>query len=510
MKKITYYITVLAVTGGIFLTGCTGSFDEINTDPDRPTPDQVPNTNVLAFCERYASSALFDSWFDLNESCGFAGQVAKMQYTEEGYYNFRPNVNNNSWYYCYRLLGNLQGIIDKATVGEEVNMAAAADIFYCQIMQITTDRWGDVPYTEALKYDQGIKTPAYDTQESIYTDLLKRLKADADAIGTGSDKLGDGDVMLSGDLAAWKKYCNSLRLRIAVRASKKSPELAKATIEEILGNPNKYPLVATNDDNIFFQKVWGQEYKEPWSEYYATRKQEYCVSKTLIDKLKELDDPRLAVYALPTDAWTAWEKDKTGAEPVKYNGYQNGTKLYATTNACSKIGDRFMFKGSVGTGFTPYLRSCETFFNIAIAAKEGFNTGTYGDAEANYKKAVVLSLEENGVSASDAEAYVTTGGGKYDGTDAQLYTQFWISLFKQGMEAWSVYRFSGYPTENVVAPDNYYDSTHSKYHVPPLVYPYPDTEANLNAANESKADEGTKDYFWGRQMWWDTRTIQYN
>lgn len=487
MKKYISLIIVSVLGAVTIFSGCTSSFDEVNTDPDRPT--KVPATNLLAFCEEYASENLFDEWFDLNECSGFSGQISKLMYNDEGYYNFRPNVNNNSWYYCYRVISNLQALIDRSEEEGAVNMGAVATIFQCQIFQIVTDRWRDAPFTEASLYET-IKTPAYDTQENIYPALLERLKTAADALGTGTDEIGEGDVMLGGNLTAWKRYCNSLRLRIAMRISAVDATLAKATVEEIMANPAVYPVIDSNDNNVFFT-TWGTEYNEPWADYYHQRANEYGVSKVMIDKLKSLSDPRLSIYATPTAA------SATAGTP-EYVGYPNGLKTQAIVANYSRIGTRFMARTNY-EGFTPYFRSCETYFELAEAAKKGYATGI--TAEAAYNKAVELSLTENSVSTSDITSYLA-GSAKYDGSDEQLFTQLWISLFKQGMEAWSCYRRSGYPTENKVAPDSYYPG----HNCPPLRYTYPDTELNLNTANASAAQANIVDDFWGQQMWWDTRT----
>lgn len=481
MEKYISKIAMLLLTGTMTFVGCTSSFDEVNTDPDRPT--DVPATNMLAFCERYASDSMFDEWFDLNESSGFAGQISKLMYTEEGYYNFRPNVNNNSWYYCYRVISNLQDVIDKSKKEGNVNMEAVATVFQCQVFQVVTDRWRDVPFTEASSYET-IKTPKYDTQETIYPALLEKLKVAADALGTGDDEIGSGDILLGGDLDAWRRYCNSLRLRMAMRISDVASATAKVTVEEILGNPAKYPLVDSNESNVFFT-AWGTEYNEPWADYYRNRANEYGVSETLVNKLKSLSDPRLSVYATPASANS------------QYVGYPNGLKAYATVSGVSKLGTRFMARDNF-EGFTPYFRSSETYFEIAEASLKGYNTGT--SAEEAYNKAVRLSLEENGIPEAEIVSYLS-GSAKYDGTKEQLFTQLWISLFKQGMEAWSSYRRSGYPTENKVAPDSYYPG----HNTPPFRYTYPDTELNLNPGNAKPAQAEIVDYFWGKQMWWDTR-----
>lgn len=484
MKQFIKYIALSALALSLF--ACTKSFKEVNTDPDRPGADLVPSTNVLAYAERYASDNLFDEWFDLNESCGFSGQIAKWMYTEEGYYDFRPNVNDNSWAICYLVAANLQAIIDREAEGS--NMWAAATIFQCNIFQIISDRWGNVPYSEAGKLaKEGISSPKYDKQSDIYPDLLKRLKAAVAALDESGDALGAGDVMLGGDIALWKKYGNALRLRIAARIAAIDPTHAQTAFEEIAAAG----IPADNDDNIFFS-AWGNEYGEPWADYYLTRQQEYGISSLMVNTLKNLSDPRLPVYACQTADFVA---GVAGAE--EYAGYQVGKKATASPAKCSKLGDRFMKKDGLD-GFSPWLRSCEPYFAISYAASKGWNAGM--TQKAAYEKAVTLSLKENGIDDAAIAAYLA-GAGAYDGSQEQLFTQWWISLYKNGQEAWSVYRMSGYPAGNVIAPDSKYP----EHDVPPMAYSYPDTEANLNNVNYAPEAAAEIDYFWGKKMWWDVR-----
>lgn len=483
MKKYIKQLYVLLLVSSLMTAGCTDSFDEVNTDPDRPTT--VDATNILAHCLRDASDNLFDEWFDLNECSGFAGQISKLSYTEEGYYNFRPNVNNSSWAICYLIISNLNDIIAMSQEDKSKNMEAVATIFQCQIFQITTDRWRDIPYTEACQLET-IKKPKYDKQEDIYPDLLAKLKVAADALDENGDDIGSGDVLYGGSINKWKRYCNSLRLRMAMRISGVSKDLARSTVEEILGNPAKYPLIEENSQNAFF--TWGNEYPEPWADYYRERANEYGTSELMVNKLKSYNDPRLSVYALPTA-----NSEKEGNP--EYSGYPNGKKVYATVANYSKVGKRFMQDLA---GFTPWFRACETYFEIAEANKLGFATGI--SAEDAYNKAVRLSLEENGIAEDDITSYLANEA-KYNGTDKQLFEQLWISLFKQGMEAWSCHRRTGFPTDNAVAPDCYYPG----HKCPPMRYGYPDTEANLNTENYKIANASVVDYFWGSAMWWDTR-----
>jgi len=490
--KIKYLskISLLLLFSMIIATSCTSSFDEVNTDPDSPTT--VAPTNELANVIYQSSSDFFDEWFDLNESCTFSGQICKLQYIDESRYEFRASTNNNEWYYLYRTQNTVVDLIKNAQAAGNTNLSNVGKIWKAQLAQITTDRWRDVPYSDMCKASTGTYSPKYDTQETIYPALLSLLKEAADslALSSATGSLGTGDVLYSGDLTKWKKYCNSLRLRIAMRISGIDPTLAKSTVEEILKNPATYPIITSNDDNAFYK--W-TGVSEPWAAYYLTRPDEYGVSDVMINTLSSLKDPRLPVYALPTKADTL---------ATTYRGYVIGDTAEAVVSKYSHIGTRFMAHDGL-TGFTPYFRACETYFTISEANMLGWNTGSYGTQESAYDKAVTLSLTENSVSDADIATYLA-GKGKYDGTSNQLYLQEWISLFKQGMEAWSLYRRTGVPTSNYIAPGSTY-ALAKTHKTPPLRYPYPQTELDLNTINVKSSNADVVDNYWGKPMWWDLR-----
>jgi hypothetical protein len=274
-----------------------------------------------------------------------------------------------------------------------------------------------------------------------------------------------------------------LRLRLAIRISGVNNTLAKSTIEEVLGNPTKYPIMGNNDDNAMFWWPGASPYEEPWYVDSKTR-DDHAVSDVLVNALKDLSDPRLPVYAIPA------KDDGT------YKGFTIGAKAQPALTSISRIGTKFRKDPA---GFSPFMRYAEVMFHVAEAAKKGYTTGT--TAEAAYNKAVTASLLENEVAAADITAYLA-GKGKFDNTLDQIYLQEWIALFKQGMEGWSLYRRTGVPKTHYVAPGSAYTGHNS----PPFRYPYPANEMTYNKDNASPFVAEVVDNFWGKKMWWDTRT----
>ncbi|HOR10199.1 MAG TPA: SusD/RagB family nutrient-binding outer membrane lipoprotein [Bacteroidales bacterium] len=484
MKRYILKLGILAVFSAFILTSCTESFPEVNTDPDRAK--DAPATNVLAFTLRYYGSTFFDPWADMNELSTYAGYLTKIQYIDEARYNFRPGVVENHWYYGYILLNNINEIKKKAIADGADNLLGVAKVMEVLIVQNMTDRWRDIPYSDAIKMAEGVLLPTYDTQEQIYPALLAVLAEANTLLSTpaAADQLGDGDLLYHGSVKAWQKLANSLRLRLAMRISGVAPDVAKQVVETILGNPAANPVMTANKDNAMIVWPGTSPYEEPW---YADSKgrDDHGVSDVLVDALKDLEDPRLPVYALPATA------------DGEYRGFIIGALAQPSLPTISRIGTRFRKDPA---GFSPVFRYAEVEFCIAEAAKKGWATGT--TTQEAYEAGVRASLEENGIDNADIEAYLTTGKGKFEDTFEQIYWQQWIALYKQGMEGWSLYRRTGVPTTHYVAPGSPYPG----HNAPPFRYPYPDNEGTLNGANSKTFRDQVVDNFWGKQMWFDQRT----
>jgi len=500
MKKYIQNLAYGIVFSMLMFAGCTDKFEEINTDPDRP--QIVAADNLLAWCIWQTSAHFYDRWFMLDEPASFAGYVAKMSYIDEARYRFRPDVQNTNWQNFYRILLNLRDVQARAKEMGYKNLELAAKTMEIGAVQIATDRWRDIPYSDALKLAEGSLYPSYDRQEDIYPALLALAKeiGDAFAAGEGDDDISDGDLLYSGDMSQWRRYANSLRLRFAIRISEVSSALAKQHIEEILTNPSKYPLIDNNDDNAFFWWDANDNTRyEPIANAYRTRKTEFCAPDLLVNHMLQRNDPRIGVYFTPTpSSQNPNDPDYHDGAPL-YRGYIIGAGINPPAKNYSVWGHRF---GIDLGGFSPYYRAAEVYFHIAEAAMLGFNTGGISAEEA-YNEAVMLSMEENGVSETDAEEYLS-GDGEFDNTKKKIWYEEWVALFKQGMEGWTLYRRTGTPENHYIAP-GCAATLRNNHNVPPFRSPYPATERDLNTEKNKPFNKEVVDNFWGKQMWWDTR-----
>ena len=143
---------------------------------------------------------------------------------------------------------------------------AAALTCRAELTQVFTDRFGEMPYSEATKAGEGILRPKFDDQQSIYKEIIKDLKTAADYFKAGhKDPIGSVDPLFAGNVDRWKKFCNSLRLRVAIRISNVDQAGATAIISEVLGNPAAYPITQSFKDAA--EVTYGGE-GTPWTIAY--------------------------------------------------------------------------------------------------------------------------------------------------------------------------------------------------------------------------------------------------
>jgi hypothetical protein len=478
-------VSILACTL-IFFCACTKDFDKMNTNPNSATV--VPATNVLGSAELSSMFTLFDTRLDCYYAGAYSGYIGAPDY------EYRVDINNSMWRSMYT---NMTYAVDAMRLAKDEkndNLYAAALTFKAYNAQKTTDMWGAVPYSEAFKLQDGIIYPKYDTQEVIYNAILAELKTAADMFSMAGSPIGAGDFFLNGNITKWMKLCNSLRLRVAIRMS--SADAAKATIviQEVLGNPTKYPIMTANSDNAYWyfpgvspdQEIW---YRSMGTVGGAPKKSGWRLQQPIIDALQNNNDPRLPVYA---------DKNSWG----KYSGHRFGPNEKSDTlnnnfNR-SNIGDWFM---NDPKGFVPYMNCAEVYFCLAEAYQRGLVTG---NARAAYEAGITKSCEESGKIASPAittfltQPEVAWGSGTTTNLQ-KIALQKWICLFKQSVEGWSEARRTDVPLLTSITIN--YASSHNR---PPFRMAYADEEKTLNTNFPFNIVE--KDIFYGTQMWWDKRT----
>ena len=472
MKRNKIYVA--AMTGlMVIASSCTKNFEEINTNPN--APDEAPMTNVLGYVISSLGYRFGET--EMIYPGSFAGHITKANYTDAVVYSGKPS--SSIWTGCYSTVSrNANAIINEAIDKGNVNMQAAAMVLKAYALQMVTDVYGPCPYFEAGKGDEGLIHPVFDTEEAIYNDLFDQLESASmlfteDPLG---GLLGDGDLLFGGDIANWKKFSNSLQLRMAIRISNVKPQLATEVIGRILGNPDAYPVFESNEDNAALIFPGDEEWMEPWTSAFRSIG-DNRMAKPLVDSLLSYDDPRIAYYADTTASGT-------------YEGLEVGEEGLKT----SKPGPLFIDNPA---GPVKFLTYAELQFIMAEAGLRGLVTL---DAQQAYEAGITASMKEYGIEDADIAAYLQGPKVVWKGEVDQVNIQKWLSLFHQSWEAWAEMRRTDIPRLKPAA-----NSEKPGHNRPPFRFCYPETEISLNSANiPASVDE--EDTYWGYQVWWDTRT----
>jgi hypothetical protein len=497
MKPTRFPVALVSVVL-LSTTACETDLTGLNTNPNSPT--SAPATSLFTNATVTTIGRFNGGFQTLSMTSLFAQHVAQVQYVEEDRGRLRTEVIDGLFAALYvNELEDYQKVIDIGKAGNQPNISGPALVMQSWVFQNMTDLWGDIPYTEALKGDVpgGPLTPAYDTQKDIYYGLLKTL-TDASAAMTGAGaNLGTADPIYGGDAAKWKKFANSLRARMAMRIQKADAAKATAELQAAFGAAGG--VMTSNDDNAMLAWPGDGVFDNPWAATFSTR-DDHRVSKTLLDTMLVLQDPRVPIYAQPTKA-----------DPTRYAGLQNGLDNVLVVpffNTTSRIGEIFYpgttsygtFGSAAGKQTPSYLMTfAEVSFIRAEAAER--NIGGQTGAKAHYDAGVRASILQWGGTDAEADAYLQRPGVAYVAGATglqQIGLQKWIAFFTQGSEAWSDWRRTGNPASIKMGPRAYPD-------VPtiPRRIPYSSNEQSVNKASLTAAitRQGADTYH--TRMWWD-------
>lgn len=455
------------------MTACTGEFATINTNPNTPT--MASADLFMPHGIQTAVNAYWGGSLGMDVGDGFSQQWARIQYTDIDQYTVTNDVANTGWQNLYiESMADYQRIYKIGQETGNTNYQAVAMIMRSFAFSVLTDIYGDIPYKQALQGLEGTLQPKYDAQKDVYAGLVAELKTAGEMIDVADkSKVIGGDILLNGDLTKWRKFANSLSLRVLNRMLGKAdaPIDVKGDIERILKDPAKYPVLSANADNIQLVYLSAAPSNNPVNENRKTR-DDHRVGATLVNKLKGLNDARLAVYAnLPAD----------GGD---YKGVPNGLSA-SDANALglsktSKVGNYFVAATAPGV----LMSYAELQFIKAEFAYKGITAA--GDAATNYTNGITASFGQYGLTVPTA--YLTANALK-TGTDAytQIMDQKWIALFGQGVEAWTEYRRTGLPALQPAV-------INTNGGIIPTRLPYPGSEESLNAVNfnEALARQGGK------------------
>jgi hypothetical protein len=231
----------------------------------------------------------------------------------------------------YNNLRNVQKMYEEA---ERVNAPvyiALSKFFRAYYFYELTLRFGDIPYSQALKAESdGLYTPEYDTQETVFTGILQELK-EADEILAGDGSVIDGDIIYNGDGNRWRKLINSFRLKVLMTLSNHTVVGSLNIAGEFNSIATGKPLMNSLADNgqLVYLDQQGNRYPQfnaQWSGYY--------MDDTFIQRMRERRDPRLFIFSSQTN------KGKTDGKAIDdFSSYEGGDPAAPYSEAIIKVSE---------------------------------------------------------------------------------------------------------------------------------------------------------------------------
>ncbi|WP_205164641.1 MULTISPECIES: SusD/RagB family nutrient-binding outer membrane lipoprotein [Arenibacter] len=500
--------------------GCTEDFEEINKNPN--FPEQASSELLLPGVLRQMAY----NWGNQGWEEGFTvvQYGARLQFTSGDRYNWSPT--SDPYNSCYDGLRDIENIIrDNKENPDRQNYYGVGLIVKSWIYSYLTDAYGDVPYTDAIKgiSDDNI-TPEFTPQQQIYDGILADLKA-ANAALTGADNIS-GDILYGGDVLKWRKFANSLRLRLLMRISDVDNSKAVAGMSEIMGDLSTYPIFGSNADAALLQ--WNPDNPQPKYDTRSGSFDEVRLSLTLETRLKELNDRRLIVFAQPTsNSGKGIYSDNIDDYVGMPNGLDDEAALsYSPSGNPDEVGSNFISRIGILLG----CRACNVELASATASQTiimDYSELQYILAEARERNFITVgdaaTYYENGIRASfsyyldrinaggwneiaadlqafDLDAYIAQTTVAYLGTAGEklekIALQKWISLFYTGFEAWSDWRRTGMPE---VIPG--VDAGNDK--LVPVRFQFPNEVKSTNNANYQQAVTRMGGDDLNTRLWWD-------
>ncbi|MFC4871122.1 SusD/RagB family nutrient-binding outer membrane lipoprotein [Negadavirga shengliensis] len=435
MKKI--YSVIVA---GLMLTATACSdFLDINETPNNPvsvTPDVLLPAGLAgtAFANgnelnRFGSTVI-------SVTAGAAGGPAAFDI-----YNIDGANFNNQWRFeiYYGALITYKALMEAADELNSTSYRGIAKIMMAYTFALTTDVWGDIPYSEALLGDENTQ-PRRDAQENIYLggngvqslfDLVKEGLADLDV--PSSINPGTDDIIYGGNIDNWKRAGNSLLLKLANTISVVAPDRARDEIAAVITGNN---YINDNSQNLsvrFGSSVGSRAPVYEWT-YVSLFQNDMMISTRFVNLLQSKEDPRLPLYVTsPTGSYVTIDNGFRGTLPTPTSSWSRFSS-YVT--------------GAEGEGPVRLLTHSQTQF---ILAESALMLGTSGDAEAYYQAGIRASMSHAGMNAGDIDAYfaahpdeVALNGTQEENLE-KIITQKYIALYGNGLEQWNDYRRTGYP-----------------------------------------------------------------
>jgi hypothetical protein len=525
-RRFSGVALISGVMAVLFLASCDKGYDEMNKNPNAFTEPQIGSLFTTSLLRTAGTGTPDRNRTNIKYFAGTMQYMAALGTNWSGDKNYENNQFGDLFETIYNVhLKELQQVIT-STEGKPdlANQNAMANIWRVFVLHRATDMYGDVPYTEAGQgFINGIFKPKYEKQSEIYPKMLAQLETSIGQLDAAKGSFGANDVIFQGNIPKWKTFAYSLMLRLGMRLSNVDAAQSEQWVKKAIAGG----VMKSNADIAKVNHVAGNGNTQYWDAFELKReslpesnagKGPVKLSKTLIDALKQRNDPRLPFYA------TLWEgnilaqqaaKLPTTTNPAIQKGLPNGYDANSIKVVIPGFTNTMLVEFSEpNTGTIASLNAptiiqsySEVEFLLAEAALRGWGAGT---AAEHYNAAITASMQSTTlfpggivIPQADIDAYLSANAitqGSFNQQMEQIYTQFWLAHFMyfDNFEAFSTWRRTGYP---VLTPPNYPGNFTGGKALARLRYPVSETTLNKDNYNEAVANQGPDLYT--TPVWWD-------
>jgi hypothetical protein len=505
MKKIfSFCVLALLLT---MITSCEKGFDELNKSKTAATeidPAFILNNAVI---NSSVVTLIYEIGVVQQIISPNSGVLTGANYNQDN----RASTDDNWQSYYRNVIKHTRDIIEQTKdVPARSNLMNMARILQAYAFMILTDTYGSIPYEEGGEgYYSQIFFPVYETQQEIYPKIIKEL-TEASAALSASGKIETADVLFGGDVAKWKKFGYSLLLRAGMRLCNVDPAQAQAAVTKAFegGVSN---LITLNVENAFVRH--DANYRNPISvTLNSTEAANYYLTKPFVDALKNTNDPRLVSIAV------RYKGAKSGSDHKPANA-----SILATDQIGLPMGNDNITAGAAATAdglvsFYEYSQadrnritklSAPMFMvtasqtNLLLAEARVRGWITVGTTEQYFTDGIKAHMDQMAafdatcaVLPADRDAYIAANPLQAGTELNQINTQYWISSFLNGQEAFANFRRSGFPD---LAPNPFPGKEVA------WIYrlTYPNSEISVNPENYNAAVTAQGPDKLDTKVWWD-------
>lgn len=490
MKKIIKYSLIGILF--LFFSSCDQGLDELNTnETDATAIDPAFQLNRAVISSSY-TSLIYDIGIVQQIISPNSGVLTGANYNQDN-----RDATDDVWVQYYRnVIINTRDVIFRASEDpDRTNLVNMARILQCYAFMVLTDTYGEIPYFEGGKgYTEGVFLPIYDTQESIYDDIIQEL-GQASAALSASGRIETADVLYGGNIDQWKKFGYSLLLRAGMRLSEVNPTKAQQVAQDALDGG----VILSNIDNAVVRH--DSNYPNgAGNTLNATEANNYYLAEPFVNYLKNSTDPRLASIAVTYVGATSGPQQVLGPDGNGSNdpSIQVGMPLGHDNNTIAQVAtdlglasfyefaqcDRERLTKRTAPGWL--VTAAQNNLLLAEAVQRQWISGDAGEYFANGIRAhmVQLGLHDEGaaVDPADIQAYIDNNPLVAGTALEQINTQYWVASFLNSSEAFANFRRSGFPD---LTPNPFPGQDISGDFINRLTYP--NSEISVNTANVNEA-----------------------